>query len=462
MQKPMPWLTLLLAVSLIMLAAPASATSGVVNEDSGPNVADVRVGTPDVSETFRRDKGTWTIGASDVSVSAIEDSMLTIIVAEADTLAWSPYDDVFGDFYVEVDTTHLDGPLDNEFGVMFRIQDWDNFYIFAISSDGFYRLRKYVDDEQEFVIQWTESEFIESGYENENRIGLLAVDDWIVLLVNDVEIERISDDSFTSGQIALAVGSLAEPGPMIGFDNFRLWEASPQGGGGSAPSYNATVSSDSLTVRSGPSTSYPVVAQLRRGERAQMIGRTANSQWIQLQFSGIAQAWVPARNLRPDVGVQSLPVAQAPRAPTSPPTPTAPAPRATPTPPPAPVAANPEECLAGWLQTADGMVANGYATYGGFLSGNSGQNIEPSITSEGCNVLQQQTAQLGNYGCSLDDSTDLARSLNDASTSAYRKCQRLFPDNWDSMCLSQFATDQQMSRQHMAMLDLGKWRGQCQ
>jgi hypothetical protein len=108
------------------------------------------------------------------------------------------------------------------------------------------------------------------------------------------------------------------------------------------------------------------------------------------------------------------------------------------------------------------MVANGYATYGEFLSGNSGQNMEPSITSEGCQVLQQQTALLGNYSCSLDDSTTLARSLNDASTSAYRRCQQLFADNWDSMCLSQFATDQQMSRQHMAMLDLEKWRDQCQ
>ena len=461
MRRPITWLALMLALSLIMSLAPRGATAGVVQADSGPNVADVRIGTPDVSETFRRDKGAWMVGISDVSVSAIEDGMLTIIVTEAETLAWSLYDGVFGDFYVEVDTAHLDGTLDNEFGVMFRIQDGGDFYLFTISSDGYYRLRKYADGDQEAIIQWTESEFIESGFDSENRIGLLAAGDWIVLLVNDVELERISDDSFTSGQIALAVGSLAEPGPMIGFDNFRLWEASPQGGSGSAPSDNATVSSDSLTVRSGPSTSYPVVAQLRRGERAQMVGRTANSQWVQLQLSGIAQAWVQARHLRPDVGVQSLPVAQTPRPPASPATPTTPAPRATPTLPPAPVAASPEECLAGWLQVADGMVANGYATYGDFLSGNSGQNTEPSITSEGCNALQQQTAQLGNYSCSLDDSTNLARSLSDASTSAYRRCQRLFPDNWDSMCLSQFATDQRLSKQTIAMLTVQTWRDLC-
>lgn len=133
MRKPNIWLVLMLAFSLIMPLAPAGATAGVVQADNGPNVADVRTGTPDVSETFRRDKGAWMVGPSDASVSAIEDGMLTIMVTEAETLAWSLYDGAFGDFYVEVDTAHLDGPLDNEFGVMFRVEDWGDFYIFTIA-----------------------------------------------------------------------------------------------------------------------------------------------------------------------------------------------------------------------------------------------------------------------------------------------------------------------------------------
>src|SRR3989337_2357847 len=49
----------------------------------------------------------------------------------------------FTDVQVEVDATKNGGPDDNDFGLICRYQDTENFYAFLISSDGFYSIMKY-------------------------------------------------------------------------------------------------------------------------------------------------------------------------------------------------------------------------------------------------------------------------------------------------------------------------------
>lgn len=385
MRKYLSGMTIAFAAAFIaaLLATPASAAqlrlSRVATPPAqGPDVSDVRIGAPDVTETFRQDNGNWSLGAFSTSTSTIDDGMLTITVDENNTLSWSLYDGTFADFYLEVDTAHLDGPLYNEHGVIFRLQDSENFYVFTISSVGYYHLCKYVDGAWEIIVPWTESDAIETGDGSENRVGLLAVGDWIVLLVNKEELERVRDDSFASGALALTAGSMDQPGPQIGFDNLRLWEATTQ----AMPRPAATPT------------------------RTQRIAPT--------------------------------------------PTPRASAP---------PVSS--EECLTAWVQVANSMVSSGYASYGGNANGGSGPYVAPGITPAACNVLAQQISQLANAGCLLDVAANLASSFSNASNAAYRSCQAMFPQNWDSMCLSKFSYDLRMARQTQAIQAAQTWRDQC-
>jgi len=139
-------------------------------------------------------------------------------------LAWGRGDIEASDFYLEVDTAHVAGPLDNELGVLFRYVDGDNFYFFAISSDGFYKLQRLVDGEWEQIIKWTQSDAINTGEESENRLGLLAVGSRIVLLVNDEVLDEVEDDTFDTGTVALAAGTFDEGGVEVAFDNLSIWE----------------------------------------------------------------------------------------------------------------------------------------------------------------------------------------------------------------------------------------------
>lgn len=91
----------------------------------------------------------------------------------------------------------------------------------------------------------------------------------------------------------------------------------------------ATVVSQVLNVRSGPSTGYDVLGQLRNAEQVRLVGTSLDAQWGVLNFRGL-QGWISlAPNLATVTGdLRTLPVVAAPATPTPGPTNT-PAPTAT-------------------------------------------------------------------------------------------------------------------------------------
>lgn len=95
----------------------------------------------------------------------------------------------------------------------------------------------------------------------------------------------------------------------------------------------ATVVSQVLNVRTGPSTIYDILGQLRNGEQVRLIGANLDLTWGVFNFRGL-QGWISlAPNLASVAGdLRTLPVVAAPPTPTPGPTNT-PAPTATPSQP---------------------------------------------------------------------------------------------------------------------------------
>lgn len=91
----------------------------------------------------------------------------------------------------------------------------------------------------------------------------------------------------------------------------------------------ATVVSQALNVRTGPSTIYDVLGQLRNAEQVRLIGTSLDGQWGVINFRGL-QGWISlAPNLASVIGdLRTLPVVATPPTPTPGPTST-PAPTAT-------------------------------------------------------------------------------------------------------------------------------------
>lgn len=55
---------------------------------------------------------------------------------------------------------------------------------------------------------------------------------------------------------------------------------------------SAVVVRDTLNVRSGPSTDFPVIATLARGDELLLLGRTARGDWLQVELAGGERGWV--------------------------------------------------------------------------------------------------------------------------------------------------------------------------
>jgi ABC-type branched-subunit amino acid transport system substrate-binding protein len=89
-----------------------------------------------------------------------------------------------------------------------------------------------------------------------------------------------------------------------------------------------TITGARQNVRSGPSLSYPILGQLVEGDRARVIGATADNEWVVIDFRGL-QGWLAVYLLEVIGDLNSVPIV------TPPPTPTI---GITPTPVPPPEA----------------------------------------------------------------------------------------------------------------------------
>lgn len=202
------------------------------------------------------------LGAGDVGRAntpiAGETLVVTYSAIETNKVAWSVLDRKYRDMDLRVTVQRISGPLDNQFGVIFRYRDAENFYIFRVSSDGYYSLIKVQDGISETISEWGLSDSIHQDVEEQaetsslfhavNTIRVVTRDDRFRFFVNGQpmplclkgdnensmwetgvcttsELTYVyQDDDFWQGRVALAAGSsndLSSP-VVIAFDDVLI------------------------------------------------------------------------------------------------------------------------------------------------------------------------------------------------------------------------------------------------
>jgi hypothetical protein len=132
---------------------------------------------------------------------------------------------LFTDVIIEADATKVAGPDDNDYGVICRYQDADNFYFFEISSDGYYSIGKYKDDQLVLIgmEQMQTSETIRQGQAS-NRIRASCIGSILSLSVNGQPLAEVEDGDYSTGDVGLIAGTFETPGVDILFDNFKVYK----------------------------------------------------------------------------------------------------------------------------------------------------------------------------------------------------------------------------------------------
>jgi hypothetical protein len=127
----------------------------------------------------------------------------------------------YTDTRVEVDATMIGGPEENNFGIICRYQDSNNFYGFVIVSSGYALIYK---EEAGKFSPLSSDKFepvdgINSGQEL-NKLAAVCNGDSLELYANDNLVASATDSGLTKGEVGLLVGNFDVSGADILFDNF--------------------------------------------------------------------------------------------------------------------------------------------------------------------------------------------------------------------------------------------------
>ncbi len=176
-------------------------------------------------ETFD-ETGNWRTDSDSEVAGVVENGVYDFTIFADELTSWTTAGENFKDGLYEVEATQVDGPDNNAFGLLFRLDDQnDNFYAFQISGDGFVWIGRYRNGIAEEPIVndwWFESTAVKPGDGATNKLSVRAEGQNLIFLVNDIEVGRVSDDAFPSGDIGLMVRSLGQPNVHVQFDNFTV------------------------------------------------------------------------------------------------------------------------------------------------------------------------------------------------------------------------------------------------
>lgn len=164
----------------------------------------------------------WQLEGDALGQSSVVNEQLLIDLKESNLMQFAALPaPTFQDFILEVDAQQVSGDLSNSYGVLFRMQDPNQFYRFEITGDGKYMFERRNGDGSwtRFVRDWTESAAIEQGHRATNRIRIEAIGPSLTVYVNNTLVQQVTDNGYAAGQIALDAGTFGFPEMQAAFDN---------------------------------------------------------------------------------------------------------------------------------------------------------------------------------------------------------------------------------------------------
>lgn len=127
---------------------------------------------------------------------------------------------------IEIDAVLLEGPSNDNFGVICRFQDYKNYYAFVISHDGYFGIYKVLDGVMILGNETSNLDYSDAIRKGGvvNHISATCDGDILSLTVNDTLLSKIQDSSFSEGQIGLITSAYSDPGVKVLFDNLEIYQ----------------------------------------------------------------------------------------------------------------------------------------------------------------------------------------------------------------------------------------------
>jgi len=192
-----------------------SLLSNIVNSSSEDNLDEAFL-----QDDFSDSKSGWEHLQIDEGSADYVGETYQIVINVPNTDIFTTYARTFVNSEITVKAVRVKGSDNDNFGVICRFQDLENFYAGQISSDGFAGIFKVEDGEYQLLGHQSMVPFPEiMGGSGENEIQFECIDKTLILSVNSVLADSQQDDAFKSGEIGLIAGTIDGNIGVFQFDN---------------------------------------------------------------------------------------------------------------------------------------------------------------------------------------------------------------------------------------------------
>lgn len=182
------------------------------------------LGSPTWRDTFNN-ADSWPIYDDEHVNMAVQDSSLQMTLLKADKWnSWILTWPILRNFYLEVTAKPGDCADTDNYGLLARAPSDKEAYLFGFTCDGKFSFRRWTGERFITNVDWTASEYILSGKNQTNRLGLMANGTTFSLYANGHLLTELRDANYRRGGFGLYASAFKTTNFLVRFQEVQYWE----------------------------------------------------------------------------------------------------------------------------------------------------------------------------------------------------------------------------------------------
>ena len=159
------------------------------------------------SDQFDNNSNEWFTGKDDKKDFSIRNGKY-YLNHKRNEKGWATYDnhyiDASKDFEIETKLDKISGVNNYGYGLIFG-KKGDNDYRFYISSSGYYKVARMIDNKEQVLKKWTTSTYVNSGNSKSNTIKVKKEGNYYKFYVNDHNVYQMDYEAFYGNELGFVV-----------------------------------------------------------------------------------------------------------------------------------------------------------------------------------------------------------------------------------------------------------------
>jgi hypothetical protein len=182
------------------------------------------LGSPTWRDTFNN-SDSWPIYDDEHVHMTVQDSSLQMTLLKADKWnSWILTWPILRNFYLEVTARPGDCADTDNYGLLARAPSDKEAYLFGFTCDGRYSFRRWTGERFATNVDWTTSDYILSGKNQANRLGLKVDGTTFSLYANGHLLTELRDANYRRGGFGLYASAFKTENFLVRFQEVQYWE----------------------------------------------------------------------------------------------------------------------------------------------------------------------------------------------------------------------------------------------